>query len=112
MAERLSRKALYDLVWSEPLKTLGSRFGISDVALKKTCARSAVPTPERGHWAKKEAGKSTPQPPLPERPPGMADEVVVAKGSSYWHEQWTKEELMAPLPPLPEFHAPLEAVRE
>jgi hypothetical protein len=45
MAECLSRKELYDLVWSEPLKTLCSRFGISDVALKKTCARSEIPTP-------------------------------------------------------------------
>ena len=47
MAERLSRKELYDLVWSEPIKTLCARFGISDVALKKTCARAEVPTPAR-----------------------------------------------------------------
>jgi hypothetical protein len=39
------------------LKTLCSRFGISDVALKKTSARSEIPTPERGYWAKKDAGK-------------------------------------------------------
>ena len=35
MAERLNRKELYDLVWSEPMKTLSARFGISDVALKR-----------------------------------------------------------------------------
>jgi len=57
MAERLSRKTLYDLVWSEPMKTLSARFGISDVALKKTCARAGIPTPDRGYWAKKDAGK-------------------------------------------------------
>jgi hypothetical protein len=39
MAKRLSRKQLYELVWSEPMKILAPRFGISDVALKKTCAR-------------------------------------------------------------------------
>lgn len=44
MAERLSRKALYDLVWSEPMKNLATRFGISDVALKNTCSRAAIPT--------------------------------------------------------------------
>jgi len=33
MAERLTRKALHDLVWSEPMKLLSARFGISDVAL-------------------------------------------------------------------------------
>lgn len=47
MAERLSRKELYYLVWSEPLRTLSSRFGISDVALKKTCVRAQIPTPDR-----------------------------------------------------------------
>jgi hypothetical protein len=69
MAERLSRRELFDLVWSEPLKTLCSRFGISDVALKKTCARSEIPTPERGYWARKDAGKPTLQVALPIRPP-------------------------------------------
>lgn len=44
MAERLSRKELYDLIWSQPTKTLASRFGISDVALKKTCERAEIPT--------------------------------------------------------------------
>ena len=65
MAERLSRKALYDLVWSEPMKNLATRFGVSDVGLKKTCARAAIPTPDRGYWAKKEAGKETFQAALP-----------------------------------------------
>ena len=40
MAERLSRQALYDLVWSQPIKTLSVRCGIADVALKKTCAKA------------------------------------------------------------------------
>ena len=29
MAERFTRKALYDLVWSEPMMTLSARFQIS-----------------------------------------------------------------------------------
>ena len=55
MTERLNRKELYDLVWSEPMKTLSARFGISDVALKKACVRVGIPTPERGYWARKDA---------------------------------------------------------
>jgi hypothetical protein len=90
MAERLSRKELYDLVWSEPLKTLCSRFGISDVALKKTCACSEIPTPERGYWAKKDAGKPTLQIALPIHPPGMDDQVPIAAGQSYWPQNWKK----------------------
>ena len=84
MTQRLSRKELYELVWSEPMKNLCLRFGISDVGLKKTCLRAEIPTPNLGYWAKKEAGKSVYQPPLPERPPGLDDEIVVARGSNYW----------------------------
>jgi len=50
VAKRLSRKELYELVWSEPMKILAPRFGISDVALRKACARAEIPTPGPGHW--------------------------------------------------------------
>jgi hypothetical protein len=99
MAERLSRKELYDLVWSEPLKTLCSRSGISDVALKKTCARAEIPAPQRGYWAKKDAGKPIFQVALPIR-------------QSYWYQDWKKEELLGPVPPPFEFSEPIEAARE
>jgi hypothetical protein len=112
MAKRLSRKELYELVWSEPLKILAPRFAISDVALKKACARAEVPTPGLGHWAKKAAGKSMSQVALPERPPGMDDEVVIGAGQGYWHSGWSEEELLGPLPPPPEFEEPIERVRE
>src|SRR2546430_10558267 len=103
MAKQLSRAELYALVWSEPMKTLSARFGISNVALKKTCARAVIPTPDRGYWAKKEAGKSPMQQALPERPPGMADEVVVAGGGRFldWHLSDAK--ILAPLSPAPGF---------
>jgi len=84
MPERLRRKALYDLVWSEPMKTLSARFGISDVAPKKKCARAGIPTPDRGYWAKKDAGKQTFQVALPTRPPGMDDEVSISAGGNGW----------------------------
>jgi hypothetical protein len=58
MAEQLSRAELYALVWAEPMKTLSVKFGMSDVALKKTCARAEIPTPDRGYWAKKKQGRA------------------------------------------------------
>jgi len=112
VANRLSRKELYELVWAEPIKILAPRFGISDVALRKACERAEVPTPAAGHWAKKTGGKSTSQEALAERPPGMDDEVVVGGGHSYWHSGWSDEELLGPLPPPPEFEEPIERVRE
>jgi hypothetical protein len=68
---------------SEPMKNLAPRFQISDVALRKTCLRAGIPTPERGHWALKEAGKKTFQPPLPERAPGMGEMVRIANGGKH-----------------------------
>jgi hypothetical protein len=63
---RISRKDLYDLIWSEPITTLAQRFGISDVGLAKVCRRSDIPSPRRGYWARIGAGESIPRPHLPE----------------------------------------------
>lgn len=57
----LSRQELYDLVWSTPMQKLAESFGLSDVGLAKICDRHRVPTPPRGYWAKKEAGKPVKQ---------------------------------------------------
>jgi len=111
MAERLTRKALYDLVWSEPMMTLSTRFGISDVALKKTCARAGIPTPERGYWEKKDAGKETFQAAFPLRPPGMDDQVEIGAGGNTSYHYWTEEELLGPIGSPPEFPEPIETVR-
>ena len=57
----LTRRGLYDLVWSTPMTKLAESFGISDVGLAKICDRHRVPKPPRGYWAKKEAGKRVKQ---------------------------------------------------
>lgn len=57
----LTRRELYDLVWSTPMTKLADSFGISDVGLSKICDRHRVPAPPRGYWAKKEAGKQVKQ---------------------------------------------------
>ena len=111
MAERLSRKALYDLVWSEPMMTLSARFGITDVALEKTCARAGIPTPERGYWAKKEAGKETSRAAFSLRPPGMSDDVEIGAGGNNAYGYRPEEDLLAPIGAPPVFSEPIEAVR-
>jgi hypothetical protein len=62
---RLTREELYSLVWAKPMTEVGQDFQISDRAMAKICARRQVPVPPRGYWAKKNAGKSVPNP-LPE----------------------------------------------
>jgi hypothetical protein len=111
MTEQLSRKQLYDLVWSEPMKNLSVRFGISDVALKKTCARAGIPTPDRGYWAKKQAGKETIQAVLPMRPPGMDDEVSIASGGNCSYRYWNEEEILGFVGAPPQFAESIETVQ-
>jgi hypothetical protein len=74
----LTRKQLYERVWSEPLRRLSKEFGLSDVGLAKTCRRHAIPVPPRGYWAKKQAGRKVRQTPLSANAPaGYGDKIEI-----------------------------------
>lgn len=59
----LTREALYELVWSKPMRSAAADVGISDVGLKKRCRGLGVPVPPQGYWNKVLAGHR-----MPERP--------------------------------------------
>ena len=61
----MTRSELYELVWKDPMTHLAKRFGVSDVALRKTCVKHNIPTPPLGYWAKLAFGKKISQPALP-----------------------------------------------
>lgn len=61
---KLTRREVYQLVWSAPMTSIGRLLGISSVSLAKTCERRGIPTPTRGYWQKVAAGHD-----LPPRPP-------------------------------------------
>ncbi len=58
MSHEFSRLELYQLVWSEPLRKLAQRLGISDVAIANRFRGAGIPLPGIGYWAKKDAGKA------------------------------------------------------
>jgi hypothetical protein len=60
-----NRDELYKDVWSRPLTALMSKYGVSAVAIGKTCRKLEVPLPGRGYWAKKANGHPVAQKPLP-----------------------------------------------
>lgn len=66
-----SRKELYDLVWSKPVSKCAPEFGISGVALSKTCRKHGIPLPPRGYWARLAARRPVSRLPLPDRALGM-----------------------------------------
>lgn len=84
MAHELSRKSLYDLVWSEPEVQLAKKPGVSDVAIGKYCRSADIPVPPRGYWARQEAGQSVSKIPLPIRGLGEADRIVIGGSRHYW----------------------------
>ncbi len=61
----VSREALYELVWTDPLLRIGSRFGVTATYLARVCDELRVPRPPNGYWAQVEFGKAPPKPPLP-----------------------------------------------
>lgn len=72
-----TRQELYDLVWSEPMIKLGARYGVSGNGLAKACRRANIPVPERGYWAKLQAGRKVRKPPLPPPKPNALTHVTV-----------------------------------
>lgn len=107
MSRTYTRKEMYDLVWSKPLRLLCADFNVSDVALKKACRKADVPTPPVGYWAKLQAGKKVTKILLPQRGLGMSDSVPV--GSARW--SYGQRDPLAPLPPVPAFPDDESAVK-
>jgi len=46
----LTREALYELVWSEPMLKVAARFGVSSSYMARVCTLLYVPRPERGYY--------------------------------------------------------------
>ncbi|MBN9347893.1 MAG: hypothetical protein J0I48_17130 [Devosia sp.] len=77
----ISREKLHEKVWSQPLTKVAAGFGVTGTALKKTCARHDIPTPERGYWAKLQHGKPAKTYPLPANSDPALDNVHISGGS-------------------------------
>ncbi len=85
------RTELFQLVWTEPMRDVAKRYGVSDVALKKTCRKLRVPLPDAGHWNKR-ADRRHSAPSLPPLPDGVPDEIIVDREESVPYQE-------PPLPP-------------
>src|SRR5262245_6492754 len=106
----MKRRELYDLVWSEPMKTLAARCDISDVALTKICRHHRISAPPRGHWVKIQAGKKSVRQSLPPRGFGMPETIRIGWNDSrpYWpYYSEPKGLIEMEIPPPPEFPEPL-----
>jgi len=73
----LDRQKLFRRVWNKPVETLAQAWGLSGRGLAEACRRLQIPVPPRGFWAKSQHGQRMRRPPLPELPPGEAEEILI-----------------------------------
>lgn len=92
-----AREEFYTLVWTRPMTSLAAEFGISDVALHKTCRKHGIPKPPQGWWSKVGHGKVTSPPPLPSRNDGTP--IVI--GAHARRLRATSEASRSSAPPAP-----------
>lgn len=92
MFESYDREELYRKVWEQPLLKVAKEYGVSAVALGKTCRKLSVPVPGRGYWAKLAFGrKGMAKPPLPK-----LDKVPVIKRSPTARKKLTSSDQSDP----------------
>ena len=72
---RLSREALYERVWAEPVESLAKVWGLSGRGLAKACKRMGVPVPPRGYWARVQHGQHPRKTLLKNLPGGHSVEI-------------------------------------
>lgn len=58
------------------MRQLASEYGVSDVALNKTCKKLGVPTPPRGYWLRDPVAREEDRVALPPRPNGVPEEIA------------------------------------
>ncbi|MFB0875909.1 MULTISPECIES: hypothetical protein [unclassified Sphingobium] len=65
---QISRRELFDRIWSTPMTTNASALGTRASALSTLARRLGLPLPRAGHWMKKEVGREPPTPDYPADP--------------------------------------------
>jgi hypothetical protein len=58
----LTRKQLFDLIWSKSVQEAAAELGISSTGLRNICKHHRVPMPWRGLWQRARAGLAMPSP--------------------------------------------------
>jgi hypothetical protein len=94
------------------MRTVAASVGISDVALAKNCKKANIPVPNRGYWARKQAGKSTIQIELPPRFPGASDRIGGSRDNHYWGSDWADKYQAVEVPPVPTFDEEMSSVED
>lgn len=111
----LTRKELYELIWSKPMTKVARDFEVSDVWIGKVCREANIPRPPVGYWQKLDAGKKPSRKPLPPAKLLAGDTIYIKSNTSLWnggYERRSDEEIVnAPEPSPPIFTESMEDFR-
>ena len=58
----VTRKELYDIVWSTSLSKLTQQYALSNEGIKKICKQFEIPMPDNGYWMKLKFNKVVKKP--------------------------------------------------
>jgi hypothetical protein len=61
----LTRKNLYEQIWTEPVAAFCLKYDVPEEGVEKICRRLNVPMPGIAHWRKLKQGKRSDWTPLP-----------------------------------------------
>ncbi|MBZ9627437.1 hypothetical protein LB450_04930 [Psychroflexus sp. CAK1W] len=63
----ITRKELYDLVWTKPVVHIAKDYGFSDNGIRKICKKHNIPLPKNGYWSKLKFKKKVVKEKLPKQ---------------------------------------------
>jgi hypothetical protein len=78
----MTRNDLYTAVWSNPVRHVAKRIGISDRGLIDICRQAEIPTPPRGFWRKVQTGQMPEKPQLPRPDDDSNVPITISHGSA------------------------------
>ena len=111
MDREFTRRELYNMVWALPMTTIATSLGVSSVALAKHCKKADIPIPERGYWARKQAGKPTIQIAISPRFFGASDRIGGPPSHGYYGSDWVNHYLEVSIPVEPIFDEDLSSMK-
>ena len=101
MGRQFTRRQLYELIWTDPVRTVAARLSLSGVGLAKTCHLNQIPIPPRGYWTRLRAGRHADRAPLPPRPLGKRNDIQLSRLTrTEWRTMVAALEKSALSPPI------------
>lgn len=83
----LTRKNVYDQVWTETVATFCQKYDVPEEGVEDICRRLNVPMPGIGHWRKLKQGKRSEWTPLPTESRGTESVVLYKRNDDLLKEE-------------------------